>query len=60
MDKKKEIEKVVRHDLPVGDTVTEQKIEKVTEDLVESVDWGDGKDTQTTVDKSVDWSDGED
>lgn len=54
---KEEIEKIVRNDLPVGEPVTEGKIENVVQDLVEkSVDWGDGEDAAP----SVDWGDAKD
>ncbi len=60
MDKKDEIEKVLRQDLPIGTPVTESTIEKITQDLAKSVDWGDGKDSRPVLDESVDWSDGKD
>lgn len=57
---KEHIEKIVRTDLPVGEPVTERKIQNVVNDLLETVDWSAGKDPEPKVEKSVDWSSGRD
>lgn len=58
MDQKDKIEDVLKRNLNVGEPVTEKKISEIAKNLIESVDWGDAKDS--AIKKVVDWGDGKD